>query len=63
MYMYVVSCTQAWVGYVLTLELHQLINQVLHLFTFEYCNPNFSFVCEAGEVEEMEDTTVLAELG
>ena len=29
----------------------------------KYCNPNFCFVCEAGEVEEMEDTTVLAELG
>ena len=63
MYIYVVSCTQTWVGYVLTLELHQLINQVLHLFTFEYCYPNFCSVCEAGEVEEMEDTTVLAELG
>ena len=27
-YMFVVSCTEAWVGYVLTHELHQLINQV-----------------------------------
>ena len=26
--MYFVSCTEAWVGYVLTHELHQLINQV-----------------------------------
>ena len=26
--MYFVSCTEAWVGCVLTHELHQLINQV-----------------------------------
>ena len=62
--MFVVSGTQACVGYVLTLEQHQPINQVFYeLHLNKNCNPNIYFVCKAGEVEYMEDTTVLAELG
>ena len=50
--MFVVSGTQACVGYDLTLEQHQLINQVLYeLHLNKNCNPNLYFVCKAGEVE------------
>ena len=63
-YVYVASCTRAWASYVLTLELHHLSYQVLHDLHFnKNCRLNFQFVFKAGEVEEVEDGTVPAELG
>ena len=52
-------------GWVMSSPLN-CISSLIRFCIFLHLNtviPNFPFVCEAGEVEEMEDTTVLAELG